>query len=560
MRIEESLNVTFDESLPEPKSSPSVEDDRINKPLVQDFKGSPSLQINVSDEGYTKSSYLPLQRYQPSKYKSIDQAKNRWAIEGDENSKYFHGIINKKRSQLAIRGVLVEGDWIVEPSHVKKEFLNHFSNRFADPNSPKLCIDFQFPNTLSLDQLSDIERDVTYDEIKKAVWDCGTNKSPSPDDFTFEFFRRYWKIIDDDVVAAVFQFFSSGTFLPGCNSSFIALIPKMQEAKVVKDFRPISLIGSVYKIVATILAKSSSLVISSLISDVQSAFVSNRQILDGPFILNELLSWCKHKKSKAMIFKVDFEKAFDSGIPINDSLILSHLFYADDVVFVGKWDKMNVATIVNVLKCFFLASGLKINLIKSKLMGIGIPHEYVLSTTESIGCSILTVPFSFLGVKVVDIMSRRSFWEETIDKKLTLIGWKNILASKKNGGLGVSSFYALNLGNGKGTSFWEDRWLSDLPLKHLYPRVFRLKLEKHVTVASKLMDMSLISSFRRSPRGGIKKDQFRLLRASVSHILLPQINDRWVCLESSGDFSVKFWLACLLRQVADKVISFFARC
>ncbi|GKB55632.1 hypothetical protein Tco_0911818 [Tanacetum coccineum] len=46
-------------------------------------------------------------------------------------------------------------------------------------------------------------------------------------------------------------------------------------------------------------------------SDVQSAFVSNRQILDGPFILNELISWCKAHKSKAMIFKVDFEKAFD---------------------------------------------------------------------------------------------------------------------------------------------------------------------------------------------------------------------------------------------------------
>lgn len=49
-----------------------------------------------------------------------------------------------------------------------------------------------------------------------------------------------------------------------------------------------------------------------LISDVQSAFVSSRQILDGPFILNELISWCKHKKFKGMIFKVDFEKAFDS--------------------------------------------------------------------------------------------------------------------------------------------------------------------------------------------------------------------------------------------------------
>ena len=67
-----------------------------------------------------------------------------------------------------------------------------------------------------------------------------------------------------------------------------------------------------YKIIAKILVNRLSFVISSLISDVQSAFVSNRQILGGPFILNELLSWCKHKKSKAMIFKVDFEKAFDS--------------------------------------------------------------------------------------------------------------------------------------------------------------------------------------------------------------------------------------------------------
>ncbi|GJU17755.1 retrovirus-related pol polyprotein from transposon TNT 1-94, partial [Tanacetum coccineum] len=56
MRIKESLNVTFDESLLEPKSSPLVEDDRINETVVQDFNGSPSLQVNVLDEGYFKSS------------------------------------------------------------------------------------------------------------------------------------------------------------------------------------------------------------------------------------------------------------------------------------------------------------------------------------------------------------------------------------------------------------------------------------------------------------------------------------------------------------------------
>ncbi|GJZ58271.1 hypothetical protein Tco_0613765, partial [Tanacetum coccineum] len=55
MRIEESLNITFDESLPEPKSSSSVEDDRINEPIVQNLNGSPSLQVNILDEGYPKS-------------------------------------------------------------------------------------------------------------------------------------------------------------------------------------------------------------------------------------------------------------------------------------------------------------------------------------------------------------------------------------------------------------------------------------------------------------------------------------------------------------------------
>nr|GEW48599.1 hypothetical protein [Tanacetum cinerariifolium] len=54
MRIKESLDITFGESLPEPKSSPLVEDDRINKPIVQDPRGSPSLQVSVLNEGYHK--------------------------------------------------------------------------------------------------------------------------------------------------------------------------------------------------------------------------------------------------------------------------------------------------------------------------------------------------------------------------------------------------------------------------------------------------------------------------------------------------------------------------
>nr|GEX68091.1 RNA-directed DNA polymerase, eukaryota, reverse transcriptase zinc-binding domain protein [Tanacetum cinerariifolium] len=173
-----------------------------------------------------------------------EKAKVRWAIEGDENSKRV---------------------------------------------SHRIYLANVFNNQLSLKQQDDLERTVSIEEIKRAVWDCGTNKSPGLDGFIFEFFRRYWKFLENDISVAVIEFFSSGIFPKGCNSSFISLIPKTHNAKTVKDFHPISLIGSLYKIIAKILANRLSSVIPDLISDVQLAIISNRQILDGPFILNELL-------------------------------------------------------------------------------------------------------------------------------------------------------------------------------------------------------------------------------------------------------------------------------
>nr|GEV95024.1 RNA-directed DNA polymerase, eukaryota, reverse transcriptase zinc-binding domain protein [Tanacetum cinerariifolium] len=87
----------------------------------------------------------------------------------------------------------------------------------------------------------DLERDVSNEEIKRAVWDCGIDKAPGPDGFTFGFYRRYWDIIGNDVVDAVKWIFLHGEIPKGGNSSFITLIPKVPNANMVKDFRSISL-------------------------------------------------------------------------------------------------------------------------------------------------------------------------------------------------------------------------------------------------------------------------------------------------------------------------------
>ncbi|GJV61243.1 RNA-directed DNA polymerase, eukaryota [Tanacetum coccineum] len=427
------------------------------------------------------------------------KAKVRWSIEGEENTKYFHGILNKKRSQLAIRGTLVN--------------------------------------------VEDLERLVTYDEVKRAVWDCGANKSPGPDGFTFEFFRKFWKTLDQDVFQAVSDFFENGHIPRGCNASFIALIPKIHDAKIVKDFRPISLIGSIYKIITKILANRLCNVLPCLISEVQSAFVSNRNILDGPFILDELLQWCKHKRKRAMIFKVDFEKAFDS---VKWDYLIDTLRAFG---FGQKWcswingcfETATGSVLVNGSPTseFQFHRGLKqgdpispflfILIMETLHLSFKRVIEANLFKVESVAESWLVVPlftpFKYLGVIVGDNMSRLKPWEDVILLKLQ----RSILQGTHN------------------------KWHDDAPFKSLYLRLHALETCKSISVASKLSQPSLIHSFRRPPRGGVEEEQFSLLGSRTTGISLPNMCDRWFwSLESSGDFSVKSTRICIDDNILPK--------
>nr|GEW31071.1 RNA-directed DNA polymerase, eukaryota [Tanacetum cinerariifolium] len=474
------------------------------------------------------------------------------------------------------------------------------------PTGPIISVDSHMFNQISFYQNVELESKVTYDEIKRAIWGCGTNKTPGPDGFSFEFIRKFWKIIQHDVVNVVHEIFASSKFPHGINFSFITLILKKQDAKVVKDFRPVSLIGSFYKIVAKILTNRLSLVMSDIIGDVQSAFVSKREILD------ELLSWCKYHKTKAMIFKADFEKAFDSviwdyldgsipvngspssefkfhkglkqgdplspflfilvmeslhisfnnilnarlfkGIRIDDSLTLSHLFYADDAIFIGKWDKANVITIANMLKCFFLASGLKINILKSKIMGIGTTQEEVNSAANIIRCNTFSTLFNYLGVMVGSSSSCSRFWVEVLAKissglskwkvmtlfmggRFTLIKSK-IMASRKKTGFGVSSFFAQNR-----ALLFKWIWRFRSQESSLWHRVIKAMFGDHGSlnnpVADKLNDLTFIQSFRRPPRGGLEEEQYVKLIDIVNSVNLSNSKDRWVwSLDSTDEFSI----------------------
>lgn len=219
------------------------------------------------------------------------KSKIRWAIEGDENSKYFHGILNQKMRHLVIRGVIKDGVWMDNPDQVKRSIFLHFVDRFKPPPNSQPRFVGDFCNKLSLKDSLRLDSMITKEEIKKAAWDCGANKSPAgPNGFTFEFIRKFWYLVEADFVNVVSGFFNSSFFPKGCNPSFIALIPKIHDVKCVSDFLPIILIWYEYKILGKFVANRLSTGNNGLISDEQSAFMKGGQIFYGPLIMNEVVS------------------------------------------------------------------------------------------------------------------------------------------------------------------------------------------------------------------------------------------------------------------------------
>nr|GEV60414.1 RNA-directed DNA polymerase, eukaryota, reverse transcriptase zinc-binding domain protein [Tanacetum cinerariifolium] len=126
---------------------------------------------------------------------------------------------------------------------------------------------------------------------------------------------------------------------------------------------------------------------------------------------------------------LSFQRVVDAGmftgIKLSNSLNLSYLFYADDVMFVGQWCDGNIDVLVHVLECFYRASGLRINMRKSKIMGIHVEDVKVKHAASKLGCLILNTPFLYLGTKVGGSMSRVQEWKEVVDKVLSRLSkWK----------------------------------------------------------------------------------------------------------------------------------------
>ncbi|GKC55651.1 putative RNA-directed DNA polymerase [Tanacetum coccineum] len=401
-------------------------------------------QINQFDIDKREEKLMDLNFLEQLKMEDLKQkCWLKWSVEGDENSRFFHSIL--KNNLATIKVIHSNGIWLESPGDIKLAAMEHFSSRFKEICYSRPSFNSMMFRKLSALESSSLEMCISMEEVKYAVWDCDGSKAPGPDDFNFNFIKTYWDVLKKDFLDCIKHFEATGSIANGCNPSFIVLIPKKQDPLGFLDYQPISLIGCVNKVISKILASRIAKVMSSIIGPNQTTFIAGRQILDGCLVANEIIRMANIEKHKLLLFKVDFEKAFDSvnwnffyntmrqmgfgekwikwifaclssasisvlvngspsrefkmeirlrqGDPLSPFLFL---IIAEDL----QISIFNAMNLILILKCFENASGLKINLSKSKIYRVGVQCNEVEEIASSLGCDHGSIPFMYLGLPV----------------------------------------------------------------------------------------------------------------------------------------------------------------
>ncbi|GJV50353.1 RNA-directed DNA polymerase, eukaryota, reverse transcriptase zinc-binding domain protein [Tanacetum coccineum] len=379
-----------------------------------------------------------------SEWDLLDSNKTEFPIKCQEKFCIFKAKIRHWNNNNKTMDTTRKAVALVEITSIEKKIDEGFASPSDTENHLNLLHELKKIDNTKRDYL---KRLVTLKEIKEAVWDCGSSKAPGPDGFSFAFVKKYWDIIQKDLYDFISSFFASSELPYGANSSFFTLIPKVNNPTLITDFRLISLIDIHYKIIAKILANRLSKVIDKIVSKEQSAFIVGHHILDSLGFGLKWHSWIKTRlsSSRASILvngsptsEFSINRGLRQGDPLSPFLfilVMEGLYNAfadamDDVIINIGWNARDLENIIRVLHVFYLASGLKINIHKSNIYGIGVNEDEVYNMASNAGCIAGNIPFNYLGLPIGSNMKSIASWKMLIDHfRSRLSTWKASLLS-----------------------------------------------------------------------------------------------------------------------------------
>ncbi|WJZ97251.1 hypothetical protein VitviT2T_015870 [Vitis vinifera] len=288
----------------------------------------------------------------------------------------------------------VNGCWYTEENDLKNSVVGAFKKLYTDEWGWRPWVEGLSFMRLASNEAEGLEIPFSEGEVYVALLDLGKDKAPDPDGFTMAFWLFCWDVVKIEIMGFFREFHERGRFVKSLNATFLVLVPKKGGAEYLKDFRPISLVGSL-------------------------------QVVGQVLIANKAVDSRLKDNVGGVLCKLDIEKAYDH---VSWSFLLAVLKKMGLGERWIKWIDWCISTVK--FSVLINGSGLKINLEKSELIPVGRVHD-IEGLALELGCKVGGLPPCYLGLPLGVPFNSLAVWdgvEERFCKRLAM--WKRQYISK----------------------------------------------------------------------------------------------------------------------------------
>ena len=242
---------------------------------------------------------------------------SKWARVGDRCTKEFFEHHSSARKQTPITHMMDEGRPLTNQSDLEAHILKFYKQLYtaddqveANDEAREDCFTY-VANSVTEEHNQELLKPVTVAEVAEAMKQLPAGKAPGADSIPAEFYQELWEDIEFDVFNFVAESITMACISEELNVSKITLLPKTEDRSRIQNFRPISLLNTMYKLVAKVYANRMKPLLHNWILPSQTGFVPNRCILDNIFLAFESIEWALENKQDLSMLLLDFEKAYD---------------------------------------------------------------------------------------------------------------------------------------------------------------------------------------------------------------------------------------------------------
>jgi hypothetical protein len=216
----------------------------------------------------------------------------KWVLEGDANTTFFHSSASGRRQKTRICALETENGVISDQKDLELHIVNLYKQLFGSTAHKGAHLSNNFWS--QEEQMGDedrrkLEKPFIEKDVALAISGMKTESAPGPNGFSVFFFKKLWNSIKQEILRMVFDFNNATLDLRRLNYGVITLVPKVKEANSIKQYIPICLLNVDFKIFPKLMIDRLTPMVEKIISSNQTAFIRGRNILEGVVILHYII-------------------------------------------------------------------------------------------------------------------------------------------------------------------------------------------------------------------------------------------------------------------------------